>query len=412
MVSKSIESEVRLYSRSYPDVFVRSVGSRMYDAKGREYLDFLSGCGVLNYGHNHPELRSALIEYIERDGIAVGLDMHTKARQEFLDRFDNSILSPRDLQYRVQFTGPTGSNAVEAAIKLARKVTGRRLVISFTNAFHGCSLGALALTGSSHHRRGSEDLLTGVTRAFYDGYFGPNIDTAALLRKLLFDQSSGLGKPAAIIFETVQGDGGLNVATKAWAQEVASIAREMGALLIVDEIQIGCGRSDNFFSFETLGIRPDIVTMAKAISGYGLPMSLVLIRPECDAWAPGEHTGTFRGNNHAFVTAAKAIEVFWSDGAFEQSVKKKSVYLGRRLNEIATRFSLEVKGRGLMQGLSFTDGAIAERVKQTCYRDGLIVELCGPRDEIVKLLPPLTVTLEDLDQALDILTSAIDAAAS
>ena len=303
-IYERMESEVRSYSRSMPRQFGRAEGVWMHDDRGGRYLDFLSGCASLNYGHNHPVLKSALLDYIAGDGITHSLDMHTEAKAAFLDALETLILQPRKLDYRAMFTGPTGTNAVEAALKLARKITGRQQVIAFTNGFHGMTLGALACTGNAGKRGGAGVPLNHVSHSPYDGYYGPDIDTAELLEQRLADPSSGLDAPAAILVETVQGEGGLNAASPQWLKRIAAIARKHGALLIVDDIQAGCGRTGDFFSFDEAGIVPDIVTMAKSLSGMGLPFALTLFRPELDQWAPGEHNGTFRGNNHAFVTAS------------------------------------------------------------------------------------------------------------
>lgn len=404
-----IESNVRSYCRTFPATFDTARGAKLYDVHGREYLDFLSACGSLNYGHNHPSLKEALAEHIARDGLTISLDLHSSTKRAFLNTFDHIILKPRELTYRVQFPGPTGTNAIEAAIKLARKVTGRSAVISFTNGFHGCSLGALALTGNKHHRGSSEPLLSQVIRMPYDRYLGDNFDTAEVLEKYLNDPSSGCHAPAAIIFEAIQGEGGLNVASKAWAQRVEKIAQSHGALLILDEIQSGCGRSGTFFSFESLGIEPDIVCLAKSLSGLGLPMALVLIKPEIDLWEPGEHNGTFRGNNYAFVTATRALELFWNDASFQDRQREIAYLTKFRLDALARHFGLKTKGRGMMVGLEFPNASMAKEVQSGCVARGLIIEVCGPHDEVLKLLPPLTISEADLMKGLDIIEAAISA---
>ena len=321
------ESEARGYSRSFDVVFKSAKGATMTGEDGREYIDFLAGCASLNYGHNDPDMKRALIKHIEEDGLAQGLDLFTTSKRAFLRTFERLILEPRDLDYKVQFCGPTGTNAVEAAMKLARKVTKRSNIISFTNGYHGVSLGALAATGNKKNRVGPEQPLAGVQRAAFDKYFGEGIDTAMMLEKMLSDPSSGIDAPAAILFECVQGEGGLNAASAEWVQAIAATAKKHGALLIVDEIQTGCGRTGTFFSFESLGVVPDLVTLSKSISGYGLPMALLLIRPEYDIWKPAEHNGTFRGNNHAFVTARVALEKFWSDDKFANEIAAKAAFV-------------------------------------------------------------------------------------
>lgn len=404
-----VESRVRSYSRSFPAVFDRALGSTIYDTDGRAYTDFLAGCSTLNYGHNDADLKAALIEYLSNDGIAHGLDMFTDAKEHFLASFERLILRPRGMTHQLQFTGPTGANAVEAAMKLARKVTGRTNVIAFTNGFHGVTLGALAATGNGKHRGGAATPLTGVTRAAYDGYHGPAINTADLLDRALSDPSSGIDAPAAILVETVQGEGGLNAASPAWLRQIEAIAKKHGALFIIDDIQAGCGRTGGFFSFDGMGLSPDIVTMAKSLSGMGLPLALTLIKPEHDIWKPAEHNGTFRGNNHAFVTAAAALEKFWSDDRFISEVNEKARYLGERLAAIADEHGLTTKGRGMMVGIDAGSGENAAAICKACFAKGLIIETSGSFDEVVKVLCPLTISLDQLTAGIDIMESAFDA---
>lgn len=407
-----IESEVQSYARAFPIIFNRAKGSWLYDEEGKGYLDFLAGAGTLNYGHNNEHLKEALLDYIQSDGITHGLDLHTNAKQLFLHAFNDKVLKPRKLDYRVQFTGPTGTNAVEAALKIARNVTGRSNVIAFTNGFHGVSLGAMAATGNSHHRDAAGIGLTGITRIPFDGYMDQDIDSVALLDSMIADASSGLDKPAGVIVETIQGEGGLNVASKEWLQALEKVCRKHDMLLIVDDIQAGCGRSGRFFSFEEAGIQPDIITLSKSLSGYGLPFAVTLIKPEYDTWKPGEHNGTFRGNNHAFITAAKALEHYWSDDKFQTEVQVKIRQLSARLQRIAKRYDQSLmtpKGRGFMQGLEFTSGELADRVCREAFARGLIIETSGSEGQVVKCLCPLTITPEELDQGLNILEQAVAA---
>src|SRR4051812_12497396 len=279
-----LESEVRSYSRSFPTVFRRAVGSRLVDEAGREYLDFFAGAGALNYGHNHPVLKRALIEYLLADGITHGLDMATSAKREFLEAFDEIILRPRGLAYKLQFPGPGGANAVEAALKLARKVTGRTGVVGFGGSFHGMTLGALAVTGSAGPRASAHVPLRDATILPFEGPLDAYGDTP----------------PAAFIVETVQGEGGVNVTGAEWLRALERLARELGALLIVDDIQAGCERCGSFFSLGGGGLGPAMVALPKPPGGFALPLALTLIRPDLDVWSPGEHNGTFRGLNLAF----------------------------------------------------------------------------------------------------------------
>jgi diaminobutyrate-2-oxoglutarate transaminase len=404
------ESAVRSYCRNFDAVLAGGRGSVVWDVDGVEYLDFLAGAGALNYGHNDPDMRDALVGYLTGGGIAHGLDLHTEAKARFLETFERVVLAPRGMDHRVQFTGPTGANAMEAALKLARKVTGRQNVIAFTRGFHGLSAGVLAATGNSMLRGGPVNSLSGVTRLPYDGYLGPELDTADLLAELLADPSSGVDAPAAIVLETVQGEGGLNVASPRWLNRVAAVAAEHGALLVVDDIQAGVGRTGTFFSVEPAGIVPDVVALSKSLSGFGLPMSLLLIRPELDAWEPGEHTGTFRGNGHAFVTAAVALEKFWTTDRFTADVARRAELLTGRLTEIAGRIpGAYVKGRGMMRGFA-TEPELAARIAREAVARRLIVERAGPRDEVVKVLAPLTTPDDQLDRGLSVLAEATDAA--
>jgi len=406
-IYERMESQVRSYCRAMPRQFCRAKGVWMYEEGGGRYLDFLSGCSSLNYGHNHPVLKQALLDYIAADGIAHGLDLHTSAKADFLDALESVILKPRGLRYRAMFTGPTGTNAVEAALKLARKVTGRQHVIAFTNGFHGMTLGSLACTGNAAKRRGAGIPLTSVSHEPYDGYCGPDVDTAELLDRKLSDSSSGLDAPAAILVETVQGEGGLHAASTEWLRAIAAVARRHGALLIVDDIQAGCGRTGRFFSFEESGVLPDIVTLAKSLSGMGLPFALALFRPELDQWAPGEHNGTFRGNNHAFVTAAAALRHFWADGCFAADVERRGTILGERLEFVAAEYDLSTRGRGMMRGIDVGSGEIASRVTNAAFERGLIIETSGARDEVVKVLAPLVIDDDQLMNGLDILEHCI-----
>lgn len=399
------ESEVRSYCRNWPTVFASASGSWVADEDGRQYLDFFAGAGALNYGHNNPVLKQALLDYLIHDGITHSLDMSTVAKRDFLRAFESLVLEPRDLDYKVQFPGPTGTNAVEAALKLARKVTGRESVISFTNAFHGMTLGSLAVTGNSMKRAGAGIPLVHATPMPYDNYFDGSTADFHWFERVLDDTGSGLNQPAAVIVETIQGEGGVNVARSVWLRALADLCRSRGILLIVDDVQMGCGRTGPFFSFEVADVQPDIVTLSKSISGYGLPMALTLMRPELDVWAPGEHNGTFRGNNPAFVTAHAALEEYWSDRRLEESTHELGELMGSGLQAIAEQYDgVDVRGRGLVHGLVFDRAERAGQVCSRAFERGLLVETSGPNDEVVKLLPPLTISQPELATGLGILS--------
>jgi diaminobutyrate-2-oxoglutarate transaminase len=405
-----IESEVQSYARSFPRIFDKAQGEYMFDREGNRYLDFLGGAGTLNYGHNNPVFKKALLEYIENDGICHGLDLHTAAKEAFLETLNEKILKPRNLEYVVQFTGPTGTNAVEAAIKVARNVKGRENIVTFTNGFHGVTIGSLAATGNSHHRGAAGVTLAGVSRIPYDGYLGDDIDTTAYLDKVLSDSSSGVDLPAAVLVETVQGEGGINVASTEWLRNLAAVCKKHDVLLIVDDIQAGCGRTGSFFSFEEAGIYPDIVTLSKSLSGYGLPFAVVLMRPELDQWRPGEHNGTFRGNNLAFVTAKAAIDEYWSDDAFSKAVQRKGHYIEERLQKIVEKYgdgNFTSRGRGMFHGLNCVSGELADKITKAAFRKGLIIETSGAEDHVVKTLCSLLITDENLKKGLDILEESV-----
>ncbi|MCW8195067.1 diaminobutyrate--2-oxoglutarate transaminase [Proteobacteria bacterium 005FR1] len=405
-----IESEVQSYARSFPRLFTKAQGEYMFDEDGNRYLDFLAGAGTLNYGHNNPIFKEALLEYIHNDGITHGLDLHTKAKQDFLETFSEKILKPRELEYMVQFTGPTGTNAVEAAIKIARNVKGRENIISFTNGFHGVTIGSLAATGNSHHRGAAGVSLSGVSRIPYDGYLGEGFDTTAYLDKVLSDSSSGVDLPAAVIVETVQGEGGINAASFEWLRNLQEVCRRHDVLLIVDDIQAGCGRTGTYFSFEEAKIYPDIVTLSKSLGGYGLPFAVVLMRPELDQWRPGEHNGTFRGNNFAFVTATAAINTYWSDDKLSQDVKRKGEYITERLQTIVEKYgegNFTCRGRGMFQGLNCVSGELAGKITKQAFKHNLIIETSGAEDHVVKTLCPLVISDENLKLGLDILEKSV-----
>jgi diaminobutyrate-2-oxoglutarate transaminase len=411
-VFDDLESEVRSYCRSWPVVFDTAQGSRITDIDGNSYLDFFAGAGALNYGHNPPALKAPLMEYLARDGITHGLDMYTVAKGEFLRTFEDLVLKPRGLDYKVQFPGPTGANTVESALKLARKITGRESMINFTNAFHGMTLGALSVTGNSMKRGGAGVPLVHATPMPFDNYFDGTVPDFLWFEKLLGDAGSGLNEPAGVIVETVQGEGGINPARVEWLQALQDLCRRHGMILIVDDVQMGVGRTGPFFSFEAAGIEPDIVCLSKSISGYGLPMALTLIKPELDQWGPGEHNGTFRGNNPAFVTATAALREFWSDDTLERSTIAKGERIAESLAELAAAsggVELTPKGRGLARGLAFSQPELAAKACAAAFERGLIIETAGPTDEVMKLMPPLTISEAELDEGLAIVAESVRA---
>lgn len=401
------ESQVRSYCRSFDAVFNRATGSTLYDNEGNSYTDFLSGCSSLNYGHNDADMKAALIAHISDDGITHALDMYTDPKAEFLETFERLILAPRGMEHKVMMTGPTGTNAVEAAIKLARKVTGRTNVIAFTNGFHGMTLGSLALTGNAGKREGAGLALNDTTHLPFEGSLGDDVDTLKLIETMLDNGSSGIDAPAAFILELVQGEGGLNAASREWVEGIGRLAKKHGAKLIVDDIQAGIGRAGSFFSFDDMDIEPDMIPMAKSLSGFGLPFALTLIKPELDIWTPAEHNGTFRGNTHAFVTAKVALEKFWSDDAFKDDIAEKATVLTEKLQYLADMIpGARLKGRGMMQGVDVGSGDLAAAICAEAFDRGLVIETSGADDEVVKVLAPLTTPMDQFKAGLDTLADA------
>ncbi|WP_027847580.1 diaminobutyrate--2-oxoglutarate transaminase [Marinospirillum minutulum] len=404
------ESNVRGYSRTWPVVFDKALNAKQWDVDGNEYIDFFSGAGVLNFGHNNPKIRQAIIGYLEAEGVTHSLDMHSRSKEQFIERFVETILKPRKMDYKLQFTGPTGTNVVEAALKLARKVTGRRDVVAFTDGFHGMTLGALACTGNQKFHQAAGVDLNNVIRVPFDGYLGEGVDTLEALRRSLADTSSGVNPPAAFILETIQAEGGINVASKEWLEAVQKLAKDYGSLLIVDDIQAAVGRTGSYFSFENLGIEPDLICLAKGIGGYGIPMGVLLIKPELDQWQPGEHTGTFRGQNLSFVAGTAALDYFEND-AFLSEVRRKGEFTEDRLAKMiqSAKVDIELRGCGMIHGLDMSTGEQAATVVAKAFEQNLIIPTCGPNGRVVKVMPPLTIEDENLIEGLARLEKVITA---
>ncbi|CAM3756424.1 MULTISPECIES: aspartate aminotransferase family protein [Tsukamurella] len=403
------ESEVRAYCRAFPTVFASASGARQVDEAGTSYIDFFAGAGVLNFGHNNPKMKRALIDFLESDGVVHSLDTYTTAKRDFLARFHEVILAPRGMDHRMQFTGPTGTNAVEAALKLARLVTGRREVVAFSHGFHGMTLGALAATANEAFRQWAGVPLRDVVRLPFET--APGGKTAlAEYAAALEDPSSGLTPPAAFLVEAVQAEGGVNVAGAEWLRAVQELAKKTGALFIIDDIQAGCGRTGSYFSFDGYGLDPDIITLAKGLGGYGTPIAMNLNKPGIDAqWSPGAHTGTFRGQGLSLVAGTVALDYF-ADDTLMKAVAAHGETMRSKLAAIAAAHpdrDWEVRGKGMMQALDVGDGALAKRVQSACFEAGLLIGPCGSGGRVLKLIPPLTISEEDLAEGLGILERAI-----
>jgi len=391
-------------------LFEKAKDAFLFDAGGTRYIDFFAGAGTINYGHNNEYMKRKIFDYLENDGIVHGLDMATVAKEELLLKMEATLFKPKNLDYKVQFTGPTGTNAVEAALKLARMVKKRSNIISFTNGYHGLTMGSMSVTANAYYRDEAFINRSDVSFMPYDGYLGKHVNTAKYLRRFLEDNSSGVDIPSAIILETVQGEGGIRVAGDEWLREVEKICRDFDILLIVDDIQVGNGRTGHFFSFEKSGIKPDIVTLSKSFSGFGLPMSVVLFRRDLDIWKPGQHTGTFRGNNLGFICASVALD-YWKDDRFSKEIFRKGKILHKRLNKISAKYPqlhTEVRGRGFVYGMALSTGEIAKEILTECFHNKLILESAGARNNVIKFLAPLTITDEVLEEGLDILERSID----
>ena len=405
------ESDIRAYSRVYPAVFVKGDNARQVDEEGKVYIDFYAGAGVLNFGHNNPKMTQSMVDYLQSGGVIHTLDMMTPPKREYIKAFVETILKPRDMDYKLQFMGPTGTNAVEAALKLARKVTGRENVVSFTQGFHGMTLGALSCTANNYFRQAAGVPLLNVSRCPFESHSGGGIQTIDTLRAMYANTSSGVEAPAAFMVETVQAEGGVNVASTEWMQALQKLAHDFGSLLIVDDIQAGCGRTGHYFSFEEMGIDPDIITLAKGIGGMGTPMAMNLVKPEHDKhWQPGEHTGTFRGQNLSFIAGREALRYFEDDHLMNET-KIKGEIMRQALQQIADQYpdlGFEVRGKGMMQALDVKNGVLSKAIAKDCFENGMLFGPCGIGGEVMKMIPPLTIPEEDLYAGLEILKAAVE----
>lgn len=408
-IFETVESNVRSYCRNFPTVFTTAKNAVMTAEDGKEYIDFFAGSGALNYGHNPDYIVDKLIDYLRSGGIIHSMDMYTAPKRAFLEYFDENILKPRGLNYKVQFAGPTGTNAVEAALKLARIVKGRENVFAFMGAFHGMTLGSLSLTTDRASREGAGQCFSNVTH-IPAPYMFPELDTIAYMERLLTDDHSAVAKPAAIILETVQADGGIYAFDVEWLKRLRTLCDKHDILLIADDIQVGVGRSGHFFSFDRAGIVPDIVTLSKSIGGCGMPMALVLFKPELDIWEPGQHNGTFRGNQLSLVAAKASLEMYIGSN-IEAEVQRKSkiveAFLRENIETLDSRITC--RGIGLIWGVDMGafDKDMTKALVAACFRNGLIAERVGRNNEVLKLMPPLTIEDDLLIKGLEILKKSI-----
>lgn len=408
-IFEKYESNVRSYCRKWPVEMVHAKGSIIKDINGNEYIDFFDGAGALNYGHNPDYIKEKLIDYLQEDGIIHSLDMYTLPKEKFISYFEEKILKPRNLDYKVLFPGPTGTNSIEVALKLARKYTGRQDIWAFTGAFHGMTLGALSLTTEASARNAAGVSLNNTVHIPAPYSMGGNFDTIKYMRELLEDDHSGYSCPAAIIIETVQQEGGIHVFSKEFLRDLRVFCTEYNILLICDEVQIGCSRSGTFFSFERADIVPDIVCMSKSIGGYGLPFALTLLKREIDVFKPGEHNGTFRGCQLSIVAAKAALEMTVEKN-IPKIVKQKELivkeYLEKEIKPLLKE-KMEIRGIGLSWGIEFNDGVLARSVLDKCFEKNLIIELAGRNDSVLKIMPSLLIEEDLLIKGLNIIKESI-----
>lgn len=407
------ESEVRSYCRSFPTVFTTSKGSVLTDENGKEYIDFFCGAGALNYGHNNETIKAEIIKYLENDGVAHALDMYTDAKRDFIECIEEKLLLPRGYDYKLQFPGPTGTNGVEAALKLARKVKKRSNVFALMGAFHGMTLASLALTTDRTSRIGAGVSLNDVTH-IPAPYMFPELDTIQYMETLVTDDHSGVEIPAALVIETIQAEGGIYVFENEWLQRCRKFCDAHDILLIVDDVQVGCGRSGRFFSFEEAGIVPDMVVLSKSIGGFGMPFALNLLKPELDIWLPAEHNGTFRGNQLSIVAAKAGIEIMINEKVEEGVETKAKIIADFFENQVQPiNQDIVIRGKGFIWGVDFTKlggGDTAKAVMTRAFENGLVVERVGRDNAVIKVMPELLIDEETLLTGLNRLKDAVKAA--
>ncbi|MGX9416018.1 diaminobutyrate--2-oxoglutarate transaminase family protein [Vibrio sp. WJH972] len=424
------ESAVRSYPRRLPIAIKRASGLLVEDTRGQVYLDCLAGAGTLVLGYNHAEINQALKDQLDSGLPYQTLDITTETKRDFINQV-NAFL-PKELADNsvIQFCGPSGADAVEAAIKLAKQTTGRNTMFSFRGAYHGMTNGTMGMMGNLGTKARRTGLMSDVHFMPFPYNlrcpFGLGGDEGAkasirYIERLLNDDEAGVMKPAAIIVEPVQGEGGVIPAPAFWLRELRRICDEHGILLIFDEIQCGVAKTGYNFAFEESGIVPDVLCLSKAIGG-GLPMSLLVLKKDIDTWNPGEHTGTFRGNQLAMVSGAKALEIIQRDNLVEHA-NIAGQYLRMGLEKIQSRVNCiaEVRGKGLMLGVEvkhtngelnkfdepLPDGDLTLRIQRAALERGLMVEKGGRDGSVIRFLPPIIISFEQIDFALRVLEEAI-----
>jgi diaminobutyrate-2-oxoglutarate transaminase len=427
------ESNARSYPRRIPIALKRAKGIYVEDVEGRIFIDCLAGAGTLALGHNHPVVIEAIRRVLDDELPLHTLDLTTPVKDRFVQDLLGVLPAGFAAKAKIQFCGPTGADAVEAALKLARTATGRRNVLAFQGAYHGMTQGALAVMGSHGPKRALDGLFTGAQfLPFPYDYrcpFGVGGERGAeiglnYIANLLSDPESGVLPPAAVIVEPVQGEGGVIPASAAWLRGLSALTREAGVPLILDEVQSGFGRTGAMFAFEHAGIEPDILVLSKAIGG-SLPLSLIVYREELDTWQPGAHAGTFRGNQMAMAAGLATLRFMQSEGlaAHAAAMGERLAKHLRELQQYRPHIG-DVRGRGLMLGVELVDPdgpsdrlghppgdpELASRVQRECLKRGLILELGGRLGAVARFLPPLIITPDQIDQVAAIFAAAFDAA--
>jgi diaminobutyrate-2-oxoglutarate transaminase len=401
------ESESRYYSETFPTTFATAIDSIIKDINGKSYIDFLAGAGALNFGHNHPELVKCVLDHLAQGKIIHSPDADTETRAEFRQVL-GKVLELEENKYKIIFPGPTGTNAIEVALKIARKSTSRKHVIACAGGYHGVTLGSLALTESKLSRAGAGIPLDYVHRIPFPASDGKH-HLNSLEKTLQLMNREGT-PAAALLFEVVQCEGGVNIADPYWMDNICQILHKHGVLCIVDEIQAGCGRTGSFLSFQQSKLKPDVICLSKSISGIGLPLSAVILDGKYDCLMPGQHSGTFRGNNLALATGTCAINI-WIRDSLSTQVTRKASLVQKYLKDLASDFPRvirDVRGIGLVWGIEFQRPQYAKKCVSESFSKGLLIERCGKVGEVVKLLPPLTIEKKYLRQGLALLRESVD----
>ncbi|MEJ1228706.1 diaminobutyrate-2-oxoglutarate transaminase [Pseudomonas sp. NFACC09-4] len=418
---ENVESNARTYAQTFQRLFVSGKGMRIRDASGQEYLDCLSNAGTLALGHNPPEVRDAVMAFLGSDHLQQALDLATPAKHAFVQELFSMLPAKMREASKILFCGPSGSDAVEAAIKLARHYTRRSPLMAFHGGYHGMTAGALSAMGKLSPKSGDGLIAQGTHFLPFPyrfrcpfGTAGEHTDQLSIdyIRTVLSDPEGGVAKPAAVIVEVVQGEGGCIPASAQWLRALREITLEQDILLIVDEVQTGLGRTGTTFAIEHAGIVPDILVLSKAIGG-GYPLAVVVYAEHLDTWGPGMHAGTFRGNQVAMVAGVATMQQIRRDNLVANAARMGEL-LQSGLRDIARRFACmgDIRGRGLMIGVEITrpaanqragqaDGALAHAIKLNCFDNGLMMETGGRHGAVLRFLPPLSITEAEVGMVLD-----------